>query len=125
MAKSKIKAQILYGIISLTLILISLIGLAFNSIEAVVILSICSVFCYFALLINLYSGTNREKNTLFSVLLISFVRFLLLGAGLILSAIFLYFNNNEGDNYRYLFLLFGLIPIFISNLTFYLGSKDE
>ena len=127
MAKTDKKAQILYASISIAVILVSLIfGIIFNSYEASVVLLSSSLFCYFALLINLYSMKSKETTSLFTVLSISFLRFILIAIGLILGALFIYFNNmNESENSRYLYLLLGLVPIFFSNLIFFLRSKND
>ena len=127
MAKTDKKAQILYASISIAVILVSLIfGIIFNSYEASVVLLSSSLFCYFALLINLYSMKSKETTNLFTVLSISFLRFILIAIGLILGALFIYFNNmNESENLRYLYLLLGLVPIFFSNLIFFLRSKND
>ena len=127
MAKTDKRAQILYALISIAAILVSLIfGFIFNSYEASVVLLSSSLFCYFALLINLYSMKSKEMTSLFTVLSISFLRFILIAIGLILGALFIYFNNmNESENLRYLYLLLGLVPIFFSNLIFFLRSKND
>ena len=127
MAKTDKRAQILYASISIAAILVSLIfGIIFNSYEASVVLLSSSLFCYFALLINLYSMKSKETNNLFMVLSISFLRFILIAIGLIFGALFIYFNNmNESENSRYLYLLLGLVPIFFSNLIFFLRSKND
>ena len=127
MAKTDKRAQILYASISIAAILVSLIfGIIFNSYEASVVLLSSSLFCYFALLINLYSMKSKETTNLFTVLSISFLRFILIAIGLILGALFIYFNNmNESENLRYLYLLLGLVPIFFSNLIFFLRSKND
>lgn len=127
MAKTDKRAQILYALISIAAILVSLIfGFIFNSYEASVVLLSSSLFCYFALLINLYSMKSKETTSLFTVLSISFLRFILIAIGLILGALFIYFNNmNESENLRYLYLLLGLVPIFFSNLIFFLRSKND
>ena len=127
MAKTDKRAQILYASISIAAILVSLIfGFIFNSYEASVVLLSSSLFCYFALLINLYSMKSKETTNLFTVLSISFLRFILIAIGLILGALFIYFNNmNESENLRYLYLLLGLVPIFFSNLIFFLRSKND
>ena len=127
MAKTDKRAQILYASISIAAILVSLIfGIIFNSYEASVVLLSSSLFCYFALLINLYSMKSKETTNLFTVLSISFLRFILIAIGLILGSLFIYFNNmNESENLRYLYLLLGLVPIFFSNLIFFLRSKND
>lgn len=127
MAKTDKRAQILYASISIAAILVSLIfGIIFNSYEASVVLLSSSLFCYFALLINLYSMKSKETTSLFTVLSISFLRFILIAIGLILGALFIYFNNmNESENLRYLYLLLGLVPVFFSNLIFFLRSKND
>ena len=87
MAKTDKRAQILYASISIAAILVSLIfGIIFNSYEASVVLFSSSLFCYFALLINLYSMKSKETTNLFTVLSISFLRFILIAIGLILGS---------------------------------------
>ncbi len=126
MVINKKKAVILYLLICLIIVFISLIvGFFLNIYEPLITLSICSFCSLITLLINFYSGKNRENTNLFVVLLISFVRFLIIAGGLIISAVIIYFYKNNGDDYSFLYLLLGLIPIFISNLMFYLGSKND
>lgn len=127
MAKTDKRAQALYGLISIVAILIALIGgIIFKTYEACVVLFSSSLFCYFALLINLYSMKDKSTMNLFNVLSLSFLRFILIAIGLILGGLYIYFvNKDKTENLRYLYLLFGLVPIFFSNLVFFLRSKDD
>lgn len=127
MAKTNKSAQILYISISIAIILISLIfGIIFNSYEACVVLTLASIFCYFALLINLYSMKDKDSMSLFSVLSISFIRFILIVVGLLLAAVYIYFvNKDDTEKFEYLYVLLGLVPLFLSNIVFFLRSKND
>ena len=128
MINSNKKAYLLYSIISLILILISLIlGITFNAFEAFIVISITSIFGIITLLINLSDQDktyNEVSPNLLTYIFKSFGRFLSFGVGLILSAFFIYLINGIEDKIKYMYLLLGLIPIFINIIVFYLRNKD-
>ena len=128
MINSNKKAYFLYSIISIILILISLIlGITFNAFEAFIVISITSIFGIITLLINLSDQDktyNEVSPNLLTYIFKSFGRFLSFGVGLILSAFFIYLINGIEDKIKYMYLLFGLIPIFINIIVFYLRNKD-
>ncbi len=122
------KAYFLYTIISLILILISLVlGLIFNAYEALIVISTTSFFGVVMLLINL-SDQNKTYNevnpNLTAYIFKSFGRFLSYSIGLILSSFFIYLLDGNGDKVKYMYLLIGLIPIFVNIVVFYLRNKD-
>ncbi len=122
------KAYFLYTIISLILILISLVlGLIFNAYEALIVISTTSFFGVVMLLINL-SDQNKTYNevnpNLTTYIFKSFGRFLSYSIGLILSSFFIYLLDGNGDKIKYMYLLIGLIPIFVNIIVFYLRNKD-
>lgn len=127
MLKTNKKALILYILIALVLIVISLIiGVIFNSYEALIVLSLTSVCSFFTLLINLRLGKNKENASTTSFMMISLLRVLTIFIGLIASAVIIYFLDKDNtDKYRFMYLMLGLIPIFVSNLIFYLRSLHE
>lgn len=128
MINSNKKAYFLYSIISIILILISLIlGITFNAFEAFIVISITSIFGIITLLINLSDQDktyNEVSPNLLTYIFKSFGRFLSFGIGLILSAFFIYLINGIGDKIKYMYLLLGLIPIFVNIIVFYLRNKD-
>ncbi len=122
------KAYILYTIISLILILLSLIlGLIFNAYEALIVISTTSFFGVVILLINLsdQDKTYNEVNpNLQTYIFKSFGRFISYGIGLILSSFFIYLLDGTNEKIKYMYLLIGLIPIFVNIIVFYLRNKD-
>lgn len=126
MFKTCLRAQLVYILVSLILIAISLTGIAFNVYEPLIVLSITSFFTYFVVLINLYSAKKEGEDSKISFMLMGFFRFLLLGIGLVLSALCIYFlNQNSGEIYPYLYLLLGLIPIFLNLMVVIFRSKYD
>lgn len=127
MLKTNKKALILYILIALVLIVISLIiRFIFNSYEALIVLSLTSVCSFFTLLINFRLGKNKENASTTSFMMISLLRVLTIFIGLIASAVIIYFLDKDNtDKYRFMYLMLGLIPIFVSNLIFYLRSLHE
>lgn len=130
MIKTNKIAILAYWVISLIFIIISLIcGIVFSSYEALIVLSLTSFFSFFTLLINFNLGTKKENASTTSFLMISLLRVLSIFVGLILSGIILYYYNSPltGDNqkFKFLYLLLGILPIFTSNLLFFLRSEHE
>lgn len=130
MIKTNKKAILFYWIILLIFIIISLIcGIIFSSYEALIVLSLTSFFSFFTLLINFNLGLKKENASTTSFLMISLLRVLSIFVGLIISAVILYFykspltENNE--KFKFLYLLLGIVPIFTSNLLFFLRSEHE
>ena len=122
------KAYFLYTIISLILILISLLlGFIFNAYEALIVISTTSFFGVVMLLINL-SDQNKTYNevnpNLQTYIFKSLGRFLSYSGGLVLSSYFIYLLDGTSDKLKYMYLLIGLIPIFINIVVFYLRNKD-
>lgn len=122
------KAYFLYTIISLILILLSLIlGLVFNAYEALIVIGTTSVFGVVILLINLsdQDKTYNEANpNLLTYIFKSFGRFFSYGIGLVLSGYFIYLLDGTSEKLKYMYLLIGLIPIFVNIVIFYLRNKD-
>ncbi len=119
------KVIILYVLIGLVVILFSLIGLFFNIYEITLVFSLTFFFSFFTLLLNLYLSKKEEKDGVAYYLVFGLLRFLCLASGLIISGVIIHFtSSNEDDNYRFLYLLLGLFPIFISNFLYYIRSKD-
>ena len=122
------KAYFLYTIISLILILISLIlGLIFSAYEALIVISTTSFFGVVMLLINLsdQDKTYNEVNpNLQAYIFKSLGRFLSYGGGLVLSSYFIYLLDGNSNKIKYMYLLIGLIPIFVNIVVFYLRNKD-
>ena len=122
------KAYFLYTIISLILILISLIlGLIFSVYEALIVIGTTSFFGVVMLLINLsdQDKTYNEVNpNLQAYIFKSLGRFLSYGGGLVLSSYFIYLLNGNSNKIKYMYLLIGLIPIFVNIVVFYLRNKD-
>lgn len=122
------KAYFLYTIISLILILISLIlGLIFSAYEALIVISTTSFFGVVMLLINLSDqdkAYNEVNPNLQAYIFKSFGRFLSYGGGLVLSSYFIYLLDGNSNKIKYMYLLIGLIPIFVNIVVFYLRNKD-
>ena len=122
------KAYFLYTIISLILILISLIlGLIFSVYEALIVISTTSFFGVVMLLINLSDqdkAYNEVNPNLQAYIFKSLGRFLSYGGGLVLSSYFIYLLDGNSNKIKYMYLLIGLIPIFVNIVVFYLRNKD-
>ena len=122
------KAYFLYTIISLILILISLIlGLIFSAYEALIVISTTSFFGVVMLLINLSDqdkAYNEVNPNLQAYIFKSLGRFLSYGGGLVLSSYFIYLLDGNSNKIKYMYLLIGLIPIFVNIVVFYLRNKD-
>ena len=79
------------------------------------------------LLINLSDqdkAYNEVNPNLQAYIFKSFGRFLSYGGGLVLSSYFIYLLDGNSNKIKYMYLLIGLIPIFVNIVVFYLRNKD-
>lgn len=121
------RVLVTYAIFCLVAIALSCIGLIFN--EWVIICSVatCSVFgfinAFFLLKSSTKSAFESGKSTF---LLFTLLRYVLLACGILLSALYVYLTN-EGpdDKYRYLFVIVGAIPFFLTSFAIMINKFDE
>lgn len=126
MFKTNKSSLLIYIVIALISIGLAAIGIAFKNYDIIVVLALSYLCDFFVLLINLIP-TKSDNPTTLSFMLVGVFRFLLMGLGLVLSALFIYLTRDSlGDSkFRYLYVLFGLIPISVATLCFYLRSRNE
>ncbi|HKL72951.1 MAG TPA: hypothetical protein VJY64_02115 [Candidatus Onthovivens sp.] len=94
------------------------------------VFGICSFFTFFHLLINLYliPRYSGSKDSTIRFLGFGFLRFLIVGIGLGLSAFLIYWlaKDQNTDNVNYLFLAIGIVPMVISVGAYALkGNSDD
>lgn len=130
--KNKVSKNILLSYIGIILILvsISLIGLAFKIYEVSVVISISSVFSFIYLLLSLlyidYQGNKKLGKRSFLIIFM-ILKFFILILSVFLSLIFLYYSPTflHLGQYRYLFILFILLPIGITMVLLVFKGKKE
>lgn len=126
MFKTNKSCLLTYILIAICGMGISSIGIAYKNYDPLVVLGLTFICDFFVLLINLIPSRSENPNTLM-FMLVGVFRFILMGVGLVLSALFIYLTRDSlgSDKSRYLFVLLGLIPIVLATLLFYLRSRNE
>lgn len=126
MFKTNKSCLLTYILIAICGMGISSIGIAYKNYDPLVVLGLTFICDFFVLLINLIPSRSENPNTLM-FMLVGVFRFILMGVGLVLSALFIYLTRDSlgSDKSRYLFVLLGLIPIVVATLLFYLRSRNE
>lgn len=126
MFKTNKSCLLTYILIAICGMGISTIGIAYKNYDPLVVLGLTFICDFFVLLINLIPSRSENPNTLM-FMLVGVFRFILMGVGLVLSALFIYLTRDSlgSDKSRYLFVLLGLIPIVVATLLFYLRSRNE
>lgn len=126
MFKTNKSCLLTYILIAICGMGISTIGIAYKNYDPLVVLGLTFICDFFVLLINLIPSKSENPNTLM-FMLVGVFRFILMGVGLVLSALFIYLTRDSlgSDKSRYLFVLLGLIPIVVATLLFYLRSRNE
>lgn len=126
MFKTNKSCLLTYILIAICGMGISSIGIAYKNYDPLVVLGLTFICDFFVLLINLIPSKSENPNTLM-FMLVGVFRFILMGVGLVLSALFIYLTRDSlgSDKSRYLFVLLGLIPIGVATLLFYLRSRNE
>ncbi|MFA6755005.1 MAG: hypothetical protein WCR97_00650 [Bacilli bacterium] len=123
---------ITYLVICAILIGISCVGFIYNTWEVTVILGIGTFFdLFYLILVTKFGSSETSKYKLSdgkNLLIFTSLKILkeILDLGSCALLIFLVKNSYyEGNDLRYLYLFFVLVPHFVSVLLFYLSSKAQ
>lgn len=127
MINSNKKAYFLYLIISIILIIITAFICIFGIYEPIICISTTSLFGFISLFVNLLDQDSTYLESKPSVLKYQvrfFLKFVSYGIGLLVSFLFLYLLDGNGERIKYLYLLLGLIPWFVSIFVLYLRNVN-
>lgn len=119
------KLSLYYLIISLVLVLLSCIGLFFNEWVLVVNMAICLVFGYFNLLLFLKSekDMDKESGVKTSFALYTFLRYVFMVAGLLISAVLVYFTmGDEPNKYRFFMVVISALAYLSTSVCFLIAK---
>ena len=119
------KLSLYYLIISLVLVLLSCIGLFFNEWVLVVNMAICLVFGYFNLLLFLKSekDMDKESGVKTSFALYTFLRYVFMVAGLLISALLVYLTmGDEPNKYRFLMVVISALAYLSTSVCFLIAK---
>lgn len=125
------KYIIIYSCVSLVITLLSLLFLFANIWEITVTLLVGSVFSLCSILVSFYFNSrppkDGDKNSLRMYFLIAF-RGLFTVLSVVVPALIIGFTTNSLVNesllkYRILFCLISILPVILSIVFYYLGSK--
>ena len=119
------KLSLYYLIISLVLVLLSCIGLFFNEWVLVVNMAICLVFGYFNLLLFLKSekDMDKESGVKTSFALYTFLRYVFMVAGLLISALLVYITmGDEPNKYRFFMVVISALAYLSTSVCFLIAK---
>ena len=119
------KLSLYYLIISLVLVLLSCIGLFFNEWVLVVNMAICLVFGYFNLLLFLKSekDMDKESGVKTSFALYTFLRYVFMVTGLLISAVLVYFTmGDEPNKYRFFMVVISALAYLSTSVCFLIAK---
>lgn len=119
------KLSLYYLIISLVLVLLSCIGLFFNEWVLVVNMAICLVFGYFNLLLFLKSekDMDKESGVKTSFALYTFLRYVFMVAGLLISALLVYLTmGDEPNKYRFFMVVISALAYLSTSVCFLIAK---
>ena len=119
------KLSLYYLIISLVLVLLSCIGLFFNEWVLVVNMAICLVFGYFNLLLFLKSekDMDKESGVKSSFSLYTFLRYVFMVAGLLISALLVYLTmGDEPNKYRFFMVVISALAYLSTSVCFLIAK---
>lgn len=121
------KAAVLYGVVSLILIFLSMIGLFFGEWASVAVTSVSVLFGFLNLLIYLHGDGDIAPDGLkASFALHALLRCLVLIAALTVSALIVYFSMDEpAQRVRYSMVLLSALPFLTDTaIVVYVGMKE-
>lgn len=125
------RVMLAYAIVSAVALSLSCLGFisSYISFFPLLVTSIAFLFGFFYLLLLLKSIDEKGKGqetTLTSAMLSNVIRFVIMGVGVALSAVAIYFipKNGEMNNYMFLLLLINGLPMMICILLFYFRGKS-
>ena len=119
------KLSLYYLIISLVLILLSCFGLFFNEWVLIVNMAICSLFGYFNLLLFLKSekDMDKESGVKTSFALYTFLRYVFMIAGLLISALLVYLTmGDEPNKYRFFMVVISALAYLSTSVCFLIAK---
>ena len=119
---------LLYSLIVLGIASLCLFLLFAGIYEVSAVLGISGATTFVVLVIMLYGNVKRNEDNVVkpgSFIALSILRFLFLAAGVVLSAVMLYFTNAGADKYRLFYSIISIIPIGISIVLYTVRSKSE